>query len=313
VGLKTALIINPKSGNGSIEREWPGIRHKVLDKLGPFEEYWTEKQGDAAALTRASLIRGAGRIVCIGGDGTLNEVVNGFMAQNGPVCPDAVLGFIPNGTGCDFARTLQIGKGIDETIDTIMRGHQEAVDVGRIRYCDETGLTGIRYFLNVASFGIGGEVDQRVNRSSKITGPFLSFILATLISILTYDKKKILLRVDEHFDEEVTAWNIAVANGRYHGGGMLVAPEAKINDGLFHITLIGDLSLPSIFRHLPKLYNGRIGKIRQVRFLVGKHVTAMSSAQVLLDVDGEPVGRLPVELDNLPGAIRMYMKERQPE
>jgi len=313
MGLKTAFIINPKSGNGSTEREWPGIRQKVLLKLGPFEEYWTGKQGDAATLTRASLLRGAGRIVCIGGDGTLNEVVNGYMAEQGPVCTDAVLGFIPNGTGCDFARTLPVGKGIDETIDTIWRGYQEAVDVGRIRYCDEAGLPGLRYFLNVASFGIGGEVDQRVNRSSKIAGPFLSFIWATLISILTYDKKKIRLRVDEHFDEEVTAWNIAVANGRYHGGGMLVAPEAKINDGLFHITLIGDMSLPSIVRHLPKLYNGRIGKIRQVRFLVGKRVTAMSSEQVLLDVDGEPVGRLPVELDNLPGAIRMYVKERQPE
>jgi len=313
MGLKTAFIINPKSGNGSTEREWPGIRQKVLRKLGPFEEHWTGKRGDATTLTRASLLRGAVRIVCIGGDGTLNEAVNGFMIQNGPVCPDAVLGFIPNGTGCDFARTLQIGKGIDETIDTILNGHQEAIDVGRIRYDDETGLPGTRYFLNIASFGIGGAVDQRVNRSSKIAGPFFSFIWATLISILTYDKKNIRLRVDEHFDEEVTAWNIAVANGRYHGGGMLVAPEAKINDGLFHITLIGDMSLPSIFRHLPKLYDGRIGKIRQVRFLVGKHVTAMSCDQVLLDVDGEPVGCLPVELDILPGAIRMYVKERQPE
>jgi len=313
MGLKTVFIINPKSGNGSTERGWPRIRHKVLSKLGPFEEYWTGKQGDATTLTQASLRQGAGRIVCVGGDGTLNEVVNGFMAQTGPVCTDAVLGFIPNGTGCDFARTLPVGKGIDETIDTILRGYQETVDVGRIRYCDETGFTHIRYFLNIASFGIGGEVDQRVNRSSKIAGPFLSFIWATLISILTYDKKKIRLRVDEHFDKTVTAWNVAVANGRYHGGGMLVAPEAKIDDGLFHITLIGDLSLPSIFRHLPKLYNGRIGKIRQVRFLVGKHVKAMSSEQVLLDVDGEPVGRLPVELDILPGAIRMYAKERQPE
>lgn len=313
MGLMTALIINPKSGNGSIGREWPDIRHKVLNKLGPFEEYWTEKREDATTLTRASLLRGVGRIVCIGGDGTLNEVVNGFMAKNGPVCPDAVLGFIPNGTGCDFSRTLPVGKGIEEAIDTILRGHQEAVDVGRIRYCDETGLPRIRYFLNVASFGIGGEVDQRVNRSSKMAGPFLSFIWAALITILAYDKKKIRLRVDEYFDEAVAVWNIAVANGRYHGGGMLVAPEAKINDGLFHITLIGDLSLPSIFWHLPKLYNDRIGKIRQVRLLVGKHVTAMSSEQVLLDVDGEPVGRLPVELDILPGAIRMYAKERQPE
>lgn len=309
MGLETALIVNPKSGNGSTGREWPQIRSKVLRKLGPFQVYFTEKRGDAVNLTRTSLLRGASRIVCIGGDGTLNEVVNGFVVQDGPVSPDAVLGFIPNGTGCDFARSIHIGSGIDDTIDTISRGHAEAVDVGRVQYCNGDCIPKIRYFLNIASFGIGGEVDERVNRSSKAAGPFLAFIWATLISILAYNKKKIRLRVDEHFDEQIMTWNIVVANGKYHGGGMLVAPEAKVDDGLFHITLIGDLSLPAIFLHLPKLYNGRIGQIRQVRFLTGKHLAAMSSEQVLLDVDGEQVGRLPVELDIIPGAIRMYVRE----
>ena len=136
-------------------------------------------------------------------------------------------------------------------------------------------------------------------------GGFVSFIWATLISLLIYDKKRVHLTVDNSFDQEVMTWNIAVANGQYHGGGMQVAPGAAVDDGLFHITVIGDLSLPQVFLNLPKLYNGKILEVNKVFSLTGKRIEAHSNQRVLLDVDGEQPGQLPVTIEIVPGALNL--------
>jgi diacylglycerol kinase (ATP) len=274
-------------------------------RLGSFTSHLTEKPGDATQITRTFLMEGAEVIVCVGGDGTLNEVVNGFMDENGPMRTDAVLGFVPNGTGCDFVRTARIPGKIEQSLDTIKEGHISVIDLGRLRYRDHQGRLRTRFFHNIVSFGLGGEVDERVNKSSKAFGPFISFIWSTLVSIFLYGKKRIRLKIDDLFDDEVIVWNIAVANGQYHGGGMRVAPDALIDDGLFHITVIGNLSLAEIFRHLPKLYNGRIKDIKKVSTLTGKTVEAFSEQRVLLDVDGEQPGCLPIVINIMPAALRM--------
>lgn len=134
-------------------------------------------------------------------------------------------------------------------------------------------------------------------------GGFISFICATLISILIYNKKRIHLRVDGNFDQTVMTWNVIVANGQYHGGGMWVAPGAVVDDGWFHVTVVGDLSLPEVFLNLPNLYNGKIGQVEKVAMLVGKRVEAYSKQRVLLDVDGEQPGQLPVVIDIVPRAL----------
>ena len=180
--------------------------------------------GEATSLTRQALSEGAELIVCVGGDGTLNEVVNGFMGKHGPLRPETMLGFIPRGTGSDFIKTVPIPKAINRGLDVIKCSHARTIDLGRLQYRDHNGHLSQRYFHNVASFGLGGEVDARVNRGRKVFGGFISFIWATLISILIYNKKRIHLRVDDSFDGKVISWNIAVANGQYHGGGMWIAP-----------------------------------------------------------------------------------------
>ena len=150
---------------------------------------------------------------------------------------------------------------------------------------------------------------DRVNRTSKACGPFITFIWGTLVSLFAYGKKRIRLRVDDGDERTVDVLNIAIANGRYHGGGMLVAPDAVTDDGLFHVTVIGAMSLPLVFWHLPKLYTGKIKRIRQVSMPTGKRVIASSEQRVLLDIDGEQPGTLPAELAIVPGAINMIMKE----
>jgi diacylglycerol kinase (ATP) len=302
---KIAFIVNPHAAMGSTGTQWPRIKIIARDRLGPFQAALTTGPGDGTRLTRAALRQGAEVVVCVGGDGTLNEVVNGLMDEDRPIRPGVMLGFIPCGTGCDFVKTTLIPKALDRAMDVIKESQGRPIDLGRLTYIDHHGHRSCRYFHNVASFGLGGEVDERVNRTTKAFGGFVSFIWATLISILIYNKKRIHLKIDEDFDQTVTCWNVAVANGQYHGGGMWVAPEAAVDDGAFHITVIGDFTLPEVFLNLPKLYNGKLLQLDKVKSLVGKRVEAFSNQRVLLDVDGEQPGQLPVTIDIVPEAVSL--------
>jgi YegS/Rv2252/BmrU family lipid kinase len=302
---KIAFIVNPHAAAGSAGREWPVIADRARDCLGPFTAHFTTGRGGAIKLTRQALRQGAEVIVCVGGDGTLNEVVNGLMGEDGPVRPETMLGFIPRSTGCDLIKTVSISRELDQALDIIKHAHTRVLDLGRIRYQDRRAKPAYRYFHNIASFGLGGEVDERVNRTTKAFGGFFSFLWATLISLLRYDKKRIHLKVDDRFDGEVRVWNIAIANGQYHGGGMRVAPGAQVDDGLFHVTVVGDLTLPQVFLNLPRLYNGTIYQVAQVRSLVGRRIEASSDQQVLLDVDGEQIGTLPVVIEMVPRAVHL--------
>lgn len=302
---KMVFIVNPHAARGAVGKNWPRIKELAERRLGPFRSLLTTAPRDAVQYARRAVSEGASALVCVGGDGTLNEVINGFMNEEDPGHPEVRIGLIPNGTGCDFRRTLAVPKDPAEALDVIAKGNTRLIDVGRMAFEDGDGRRRTRYFHNLASFGLGGEVDERVNRSNHGLGGFLSFLVATLISLLRYKGKRIRLRVDDHFDEEVVVLNVAVANGRYHGGGMWVAPDADPCDGLFHVTIIKDLSLSQVFYDLPKLYNGKILQVKQVRSLSGRKVEASSEERVLLDVDGEQPGRLPVTIEIIPSALRI--------
>jgi YegS/Rv2252/BmrU family lipid kinase len=300
-----AFIVNPRAGNGSTGLKWPVIKAHAKNRLGSFKSYVTTGPDEARYFAKEAITGGARLVVCVGGDGTLNEVVNGFMEIGESDRSVLSLGFVPGGTGCDFIKTVSIPKDMEEAIDLITAGTERSIDLGSLFFKDHDGRDCRRYFLNITSFGLGGEVDQRVNRTTKAFGPFISFIWATLISILLYGKKKVRLKVDQGFEQEIIIWNVVVANGQYHGGGMWVAPDASVDDGLFDITVIGDLSLPEVILNLPKLYNGKIKDIDKVITLTGKKIEALSDQKVLLDVDGEQPGMLPVVIDIVPGALKI--------
>lgn len=304
---KTVFIVNPNAAMGAAGKQWPRIQALCRERMGDFPCLITSGAGDALQFARLEACKGSRLIVCVGGDGTLNEIVNGLVNDQGPVRDDIVVGFIPIGTGCDFRRTLLIPREPPGAVKLLVEGRVQAVDLGRLTYLNHEGRRAVRYFHNVTSFGLGGEVDARVNRGGRKMGGFFSFLKATLVSLLLYDKKRIHLRVDGTFDETVVTWNIAVANGKYHGGGMCIAPGANARDGLFDVAIVGDLSLAEILYHLPKLYSGRITEVKKVRNLTGKRIEASSGQRVLLDVDGEQPGRLPVTVDIMPGALRFIM------
>jgi diacylglycerol kinase (ATP) len=303
--FNTTFIVNPHAGNGSTGTKWPRIEALARDKLGNFASYITTCGGDGKRFALEALASGAEIIICVGGDGTLNEVVNGIMTHGGSEEHDIVIGFVPNGTGCDFIRTVPIPGAIEMAVDLIAERPVRKIDAGRITFAHPKGNDRHYFFHNIASFGLGGEVARRVNRTTKAFGPFLSFLWATLISIFLYGKKKVRLIVDGEFDREYHIWNVAVANGQYHGGGMWVAPGAVIDDGLFNVTVIGDLTLPEIFMNLPKLYSGKITEIDKVVTLTGRRVEVFSDQHVLLEVDGEQPGTIPVVIDVIPDALNI--------
>jgi YegS/Rv2252/BmrU family lipid kinase len=304
---KVFLIVNPHAGGGAVGREWTRIQKLAQERLGPFRFNLTQGPGHASHLARVAMQEGAELLVCVGGDGTLNEIVTGMMNEKGPQQPDALLGLIPMGTGCDFIRTVRIPRDPGEAVEVIATSRSETVDLGRISYLDHQGRQASRYFLNVASFGLGGEVDERVGRTTKIFGGFLSFIWAMLLSVLTYRQKTVHVRVDSCPEETFGAMNVVIANGQYHGGGMWVAPQASLSDGLFHVTVIGEFSLPEVLWHLPKLYDGRLLQLEKVRSLTCRRLDARSEDRVLLDVDGEQPGILPATVEIVPSAIRIIL------
>jgi diacylglycerol kinase family enzyme len=227
------------------------------------------------------------------------------MDDHGAIEPSVRLGYLPRGTGCDLSRSITVPRDLHAAFDSILSTECRPIDIGRFVYRNHHGRASSRHFHNVLSFGLGGEVDDRVNRTTKALGGLVSFFWATLISIFHYEKKRIHLQVDDHFHKELRIWNVAVANGQYHGGGMWIAPGAHLNDGVFQVTIVGDLSMAEVFSNLYRLYDGKIYEVEKVEKLTGKRIVATSLQKVLLDMDGEQPGHLPIDVEMIPNGLQI--------
>jgi diacylglycerol kinase family enzyme len=180
--------------------------------------------------------------------------------------------------------------------------------VGVLDFVEHGGGPSRRYFLNIASFGISGLVDQKVNATSKALGGTASFLLGTVQALREYEPQRIHVIVDDKIDMQLSIQNVAVANGRYFGGGMKVAPYARIDDGLFDVAVIRDMPWTDLVRGGLRLYEGRHFEVAQVSHLQARKIYAepmQEGEHVLLDIDGEAPGRLPACFEVLPGAIKL--------
>ncbi len=299
----TLFIINPKAGNGAAGRRITEIETLARRFFTEHRTLVTDGPGRATEYAGQALKEGVGQVVCVGGDGTLNEVVNGLLSLKVEKTGRPKLGYLPVGTGSDLVKTLGITENLENGLRNIAAGGGRWVDVGRATFVGHDRQTTRRYFINVLSFALGGEVVGRVNRSSKVLGGFLCFLWATLTALITFEKPLIRLQIDDKFDEEIVCWHVSVANGQYQGGGMRIAPDARLDDGRLRVTVVGNLSFLEVLLNLPQLYNGRIYSVKQVSGFTGRKIAAASRTPVLLDLDGEQVGRLPVKVEILPLAI----------
>lgn len=307
--MKTLVVVNPNSANGSTGRKWPEIREALIRHIGAFEEKFTTTSGHATDLVREGLAAGVERIICVGGDGTNNEVVNGFFDKTTPIRKEAVLGFVPRGTGGDLRKTLGIGKELKSCLPVLAQGHTRSADLGAVKFEDHQGQEVRRLYVNITSFGIGGLVDKKVNESSKALGGKTSFFIGTLKALFAYQNKLVHLKVssgeETALDESLRINNVAVANGQYFGGGMWVAPNARMDDGLFDVIILGDMNKRDVIFKASRIYKGTHLALEKVKMVRGSHVEATCEEEVLIDMDGEQPGRLPITLDVLPKAIRL--------
>jgi len=309
--FKTFCVVNPSSAAGATGRAWPKIRQRIGAAIGDFDWAMTEQAGHATLLTQEALQRGFEQVVSVGGDGTNNEVISGFFDEAGaPIRQDAVFAQIACGTGSDLRRTFGFDRRAETYIEKLVGRQTWPVDVGRMTFRDHGGNSAVRHFINIVSFGIGGLVCQTVNRSSKKLGGRLSFMFATFTALRKYRNQTVRLTVDDGETRTLRVNNIAISNGQFHGGGMRVAPDARIDDGLFDIVIFGDLTLWDVIKGNRRIYHGTHIGMPKVEHLRGRKIVAESDETMLLEVEGEQPGALDATFECLPGAVRM--KVRQP-
>jgi diacylglycerol kinase (ATP) len=308
--LSTAItaIVNPAAGHGKALEAWAKVRAHLKCAV---ETVRTEEPGHATRLAAQALAQSADTIVAVGGDGTINEVVNGFFEQDRLISNRASLAIVPHGTGSDFIKMLQLPPDAETAAAVIQAKNHRLLDLMKVRYTKLDGTPASRYAINITSFGMGAAVASRVNRSSKIFGRKMSFVLATVRTAMAFSGSSVSMCFDNSKTIHAEVTNVAVGNGKYQGAGMLSCPRAAIDDGVLDVTVVEFLPALQLLRNLPLLYNGKIYSHPKIQFHRVQSVRADSKKIVLVEVDGETVGRLPIEISVMPQALRMSVGEAQ--
>ena len=298
--MAAAVIVNLHAGGGAARRRWPPVACLLEQRLGPLATHFTEGPGHAILLARQLAGAGFDPLIAAGGDGTWNEVVNGVLSS----ATGVRVGLLPLAKGGDFARTIGLA-GPRHAVETLAAGKVRQVDVVRARFRDPEGERRERHFINIASFGLGAEAALRVGGWSRFLPGRARYLAAALPTLAAGRGFGARLWLDDAAPVEFNATTVALANGRYHGGGILIAPQAAIDDGLIDVTLVERASLAEVAANLPILYSGDIFSHPKVHHWRAVRVRAEAEPATPLELDGEPVGTPPLEAEVLPRALRL--------
>lgn len=302
--IKTQVIVNPESNHGRTRKRWTEIRDGLRSFLKDFRFEFTEKPAHATDIAREAIKDGTELVVGVGGDGTMNEIANGFYEGRTIINPETTLGIVPAGTGCDLTRSLNIPPRLKDALQVIAEAPSSAIDVGKATFPSSAGGMMERYFLNIADFGVGGEVVRRVNQR-RLEHRASSYVRCLVEAMIRYRSRRVRLRVDGRELPEGEYLIGAVANGRIFGKGMKIAPEARLDDGLLDLVLVRGMRFVEFCRHGWKLMNGSHLSYRKVSLVRGRRVEAeaLCPEPVLLELDGEQLGRLPAVFEILPRGL----------
>lgn len=305
--MKAFAIVNPAAGRGRAAKLWPLVARGIEGSLGGLEAAVTSYPGQARELSYNAASAGYDLIIAAGGDGTANEVATGLFEAEQDRTRRASLLLLPLGTGCDLLRSLAPGRSLDDFCHTLLAPLERTIDAGQVRFEDSRGESQTRIFLNVASFGCGGQVARSVSLRDKRYGGRIGFQLATARALAGYKDQFVTLSFNGPPEESRPVTNFAVCNGRYFGGGMLVAPHAESDDGQFDLTQWAGYSLFDFLLQKAKLYDGRhLQDVRTDSFR-SPRLAAKSEEQVLLEIDGEYVGQLPATFEVVPRAFNILL------
>lgn len=298
----TCILVNPRAGRGAART----LAQALAGSLPGSQILETESANGARSLAELAAREGAERIVVIGGDGTISQAVEGIVLSAAERKP--ALTVLPAGTGGDYARTLGINDSVTACLERLERGQTRRLDVGKLTYTDAQGEVRTRTFTNVMSFGLGGLTDRIVENGPKYLGGRAAFFLGALSATLVYRSTPVELIVDGEPLGLEDYMNVAVCVGRYFGGGMQIAPNADPADGLFDLVAIRGSKLQTISL-TSNIYRGTHLRRPFVHHCRARRVEARLSreGEMLIDLDGEQPGRLPLEATVLPGAIAVIL------
>lgn len=305
--MRVRLIVNPRAGSGAARQQQPLVEASFRDAGCQLDVVRTEGPGDAARLVREAAAASTDCVVIIGGDGTLNEACQAYVNERGEAVAGPELGIVSAGTGGDFRKTFGVGTSLREAVARIVEGPARPIDLGVAELTDPGGRRVVRAFVNILSFGLGGLTDRIVSESPKWLGGRATFFVGAVRALMAYSSVPVILRVDGQSVLEAPILNVAIANGRYFGAGMKIAPEADPSDGLFDVIALHDLSRAQGLGLAYKIYQGTHPGSPGVRVARGARIEAVPARpnlEVLIDLDGETPGRLPLTARVLPGALR---------
>jgi YegS/Rv2252/BmrU family lipid kinase len=295
--IKTVFLVNPAAENGAAGRRWPELAHEAASLGLQGDTRFSERPGHLTELAREAAAD-ADLLVAVGGDGTVNEVVNGIAGL------DVELALIPRGTGGDFVRTFGIPRKLDRAVEVALRGRTRAIDLGRGRYRSWAGEDEESYFANIASAGMSGAIAKRTNETSKALGGKVSYAWATVAVFSRWRSDEVRVRVDGT-EQAGRMHDVIVANGRYLGGGMKMVPEAEPDDGLLDVLLIGDLTKRDLLLTMPKTYRGTHLPHPKATLLRGTTVEIDAPEPLPVELDGEQPGTTPIRFEIVPRAVRL--------
>ncbi|MFN2501088.1 MAG: diacylglycerol kinase family protein [Pyrinomonadaceae bacterium] len=305
------VIVNPGSAAGSTLEKWSETASELRAHFGPFTAAFTKGPGDGIIIAERAAAAGRRFIIACGGDGTINEVANGIIRSGA----NAELGVLPSGTGGDFRRTLGMPRANRDAAAALRDGVTREMDVGVVTFRGMDDELTTRYFLNVSSVGLASTVIKRV----KSTRAFdwlpieglrgrANFAFSTLQEVMDLEPVNIKIKVDDGPVRSIQTISFCIANSRYFGGGMKIAPDATINDGLLDVVNIGDISTVKILLNAYALYRGTHHKLKEVRRTRAQRVDISSfdpEKEILIETDGELPGRLPATYEIKPKALRV--------
>ena len=301
-----SIVINPSAGNGKAKR----IAQSLLQKIKSASDFeisinFTRGKNDATLITREAILDGASMIIAIGGDGTINEVVNGFFLEGEPLNPLCELGIINCGTGGGFARTLNIPNSTVQQIEQLLKPGSISLDLGHIICKDYSGAKVSRLFVNECQIGIGSKVASIVGKKSKIFGGTIAFGCAATFLAMFMKPLNLSIGFDNEDFQEFRLIGLVVGNGTECAGGMKLTPYAEPNDGLFDVLTINDMKIGQRIMNLSKVYSGTHIFSPHCSIKRCKKLQIRSDNEVFLEGDGEILGNSPFDIEIIPSAIRV--------
>jgi len=300
---RSLFIVNPVAAGGKTARIWPQIEKELASLDLPFDFTFTEAPLHATTLARQGVEQGFETIVAVGGDGTVNEVLNGLISP-GAQRADAVLGVVITGRGSDLARTIGVPADYSEACARLADQRTMTVDLGLVEF-DQEGERRQRYFVNVGGGGFDAEVAHRANRAPNFMGGTIPYLTSLVTTLLSYRNKSVELVLDDQEPIRKVVNSVVVANCQFFGGGMRVAPDADPNDGLFDVIVIGDIDKVDFLMTVPKVYDGTHLTHPQVDSYRAKRVKLRSEQPLLLQVEGEVCGHTPLTFEIIPSALQI--------